>query len=290
MVTTGALLHGDAERFLRHNTFEHPLVLQLGGSEPEALARCATMAEQAGYQEVNINVGCPSDRVQSGRFGACLMAAPELVAECVGYMQRAVDIPVTVKTRIGIDDFDSAEFLLDFVEKTSQAGCRVFIIHARKAILSGLSPKENRTVPPLNYDRAYLVKETFPELTVVINGGVKTVEDVQKHWDKVDGVMIGREAYKNPYLLAEIEAALFNEPLKTRAAFVGEYMPYVSQQMSAGVSLTAMTRHLLGLFAGQVGARHWRRYISEHAHVSGAGVEVIEAALDATLSLQLQVK
>ncbi|ORU89964.1 MAG: tRNA dihydrouridine synthase DusA [Cycloclasticus sp. symbiont of Poecilosclerida sp. M] len=282
MVTTGALLHGESERFLRHDIFEYPLALQLGGSEPNALAQCAKLAEQAGFQEVNINVGCPSDRVQSGRFGACLMAEPGLVAQCVEKMQDAVDIPVTVKTRIGIDDFESADFLLKFIEKVSNAGCRVFIIHARKAILKGLSPKENRTVPPLNYGRAYLIKREFPELTVIVNGGIKTVADIEQHWAFADGVMIGREAYQNPYFLAELEQQLFHQALKKREAYLADYLPYVEQQLASGVALPAMTRHILGLFSAQMGGRHWRRHISENAHKESAGIEVIEAALAAT--------
>jgi tRNA-dihydrouridine synthase A len=281
MVTTGALLHGDSERFLLFDVSEPPLVLQLGGSEPAAMVECAKLAEQKGYQEVNINVGCPSDRVQNGLFGACLMSEPQLVAECVTEMKASVNIPITVKTRIGIDGFDSFDFLLEFVEIVSEAGCEMFIIHARKAILSGLSPKENRTIPPLNYDRAYQLKNTFPDLSIVVNGGIKSVDEISHHWENVDGVMIGREAYHNPFFLAEVEHQLFREPLVDRVAVLEKFMPYVEQQLTKGVALQSMSRHILGLFAGQAGGKHWRRYLSENARHKNAGPEVLTAALKA---------
>ncbi|MEO1889544.1 MAG: tRNA dihydrouridine(20/20a) synthase DusA [Cycloclasticus sp.] len=280
MVTTGALLHGDKQRFLMFDEFEQPLALQIGGSNPSEMAQCAEFAQQEGYQEVNINVGCPSDRVQNGRIGACLMSDPQLVAHCVSEMRDKVDIPVTVKTRIGIDDFDSVEFLLNFVDTVSKAGCETFIIHARKAILKGLSPKENRTVPPLNYDRAYLIKREFPHLSVVVNGGIKAVEDIQQHWNKLDGVMIGREAYHNPFFLAEIERQLFNEGALDREAILHEFIRYVDRQLTTGVSLQHMTRHILGLFAGQPGGKYWRRYLSENARHKNAGSDVLLAALE----------
>ncbi|MDF1688857.1 MAG: tRNA dihydrouridine(20/20a) synthase DusA [Cycloclasticus sp.] len=281
MVTTGALLHGDKQRWLAFDNVEQPLVLQLGGSNPKDMAACALFAQQAGYQEVNINVGCPSDRVQNGRIGACLMSEPELVAQCVSEMRERVDIPITVKTRIGIDDLDSAEFLLKFVETVAEAGCETFIIHARKAILSGLSPKENRTIPPLNYQRAYKVKKTFPALSIVVNGGIQTVSDIPQHWEQLDGVMIGRAAYHNPFLLADIEHQLFLQPLLDREKVLFDFIPYVEKQLILGVSLQSMTRHILGLFAGQPGGKHWRRYLSEQAREKNAGPEVLLQALAA---------
>jgi len=281
MLTTGALLNGDKKRLLAFDNVELPLALQLGGSNPEDMAACAQFAQQAGYQEVNINVGCPSDRVQNGRIGACLMAEPELVAQCVADMRERVDIPITVKTRIGIDDLDSAEFLMDFVGKVAEAGCETFIIHARKAILSGLSPKENRTIPPLNYQRAYQVKKTFPALSVVVNGGIQAVNEIPQHWDQLDGVMIGRAAYHNPFILAEIEHQLFSQPLLDREKVLFDFIPYVEKQLTLGVSLQSMTRHILGLFAGQPGGKHWRRYLSEHARANNAGPEVLLQALAA---------
>jgi tRNA-dihydrouridine synthase A len=281
MVTTGALLHGDKQRWLAFDNVEQPLVLQLGGSNPKDMAACALFAQQAGYQEVNINVGCPSDRVQNGRIGACLMSEPELVAQCVSEMRERVDIPITVKTRIGIDDLDSAEFLLKFVETVAEAGCETFIIHARKAILSGLSPKENRTIPPLNYQRAYKVKKTFPALSIVVNGGIQTVSDIPQHWEQLDGVMIGRAAYHNPFLLADIEHQLFLQPLIDREKVLFDFIPYVEKQLILGISLQSMTRHILGLFAGQPGGKHWRRYLSEQARAKNAGPEVLLQALAA---------
>ena len=281
MVTTGALLHGDKQRWLAFDNVEQPLVLQLGGSNPKDMAACALFAQQAGYQEVNINVGCPSDRVQNGRIGACLMSEPELVAQCVSEMRERVDIPITVKTRIGIDDLDSAEFLFKFVETVAEAGCETFIIHARKAILNGLSPKENRTIPPLNYQRAYKVKKTFPALSIVVNGGIQTVSDIPQHWEQLDGVMIGRAAYHNPFLLADIEHQLFLQPLLDREKVLFDFIPYVEKQLILGVSLQSMTRHILGLFAGQPGGKHWRRYLSEQARAKNAGPEVLLQALAA---------
>jgi tRNA-dihydrouridine synthase A len=283
MVTTGALLHGDKQRFLAFEDFEQPVALQLGGSNPHEMAQCAQFAQQAGYQEVNINVGCPSDRVQNGRIGACLMSEPQLVAQCVAEMRAKVDIPVTVKTRIGIDDFDSAEFLLGFVKTVYDAGCDTLIIHARKAILKGLSPKENRTIPELNYDRAYLLKREFPSLTVVVNGGIKTVADIEQHLNHLDGVMIGREAYHNPFFLTEVEQVLFQQEPISRVEVLDSFMPYVERQLSLGVPLQNITRHILGLFAGQAGGKHWRRYLSENARHKGAGSDVILAALDAMM-------
>jgi tRNA-dihydrouridine synthase A len=281
MVTTGALIHGNRERFLAHDAFEYPLALQLGGSEPEELAQCARMGEDAGYQEININIGCPSDRVQSGRFGACLMAEPELVAEGVAAMQKVVDIPVTVKTRLGIDDKDSYEFLTDFIDKVSAAGCEIFILHARNAWLKGLSPKENRDVPPLNYERVYQIKKDYPHLHIDINGGIKELDEATDHLQHVDGVMMGRAAYHNPYLLAEADKTIFgkDEPALSRREVIETMLPYIEQRMSEGRPLKSITRHLLGVFQGVPGARRWRRHLSENAHLPGAGIHTLKEAL-----------
>lgn len=279
MVTTGAILFGKGD-YLEYNEAEHPLALQLGGSDPQALAQCARIAEERGYDEVNLNVGCPSDRVQNGRFGACLMAEPQLVADCVNAMQQQVSIPVTVKTRIGIDEQDSYLFLTDFVGKVSEAGCNTFIIHARKAWLQGLSPKENREIPPLDYPRVYQLKRDFPALNISINGGVKRWEDIAEHLSQLDGVMVGREAYQNPYLLAEVDQRLFGSdkaPLN-RDEVVEAILPYVEQHLQSGGRLNHITRHLTGLYQGVAGGRSWRRYLSENAHKADAGIEVLLAA------------
>lgn len=281
MVTTGAIIHGKGD-FLKYSEEEHPVALQLGGSNPKDLVHCAKLAEERGYDEVNLNVGCPSDRVQNGRFGACLMAEPELVAECIAEMKSVVDIPVTVKTRIGIDDLDTYEFLTDFISTVSEkGGCEQFTIHARKAWLTGLSPKENREIPPLDYDRAYQIKRDFPNLVIAVNGGVKTLHDSLEHLNHLDGVMIGREAYQNPYMLAEVDKQLFGSeaPVKKRSQVVEEMYPYIEQQLANGSYLGHITRHMIGLFQSMPGARQWRRYISENAHKPGAGIEVVEAAL-----------
>ena len=284
MITTGALIHGDRQRFLEHHADEYPLAIQLGGSDADDLVTCAVIAEEAGYDEVNLNVGCPSDRVQSGRFGACLMAEPELVAEGVAKMSQRVDIPVTVKTRIGIDDKDSYEELTAFIDCVKQAGCNTFIIHARKAWLNGLSPKENREVPPLQYETVYQLKKDFPELEFVINGGFTTQDAIMEQYEHTDGVMIGRAAYQNPYLLAELEQVLFGTetPLPSRNEIMERFMDYIQQNLDTGVYLGHMTRHILGLFLGQPGARAYRRYISENAYKKGAGVDVIRVAMDKT--------
>ncbi|MCG5494673.1 tRNA dihydrouridine(20/20a) synthase DusA [Ectothiorhodospira variabilis] len=281
MVTTGALIHGDRERFLAFDPAEHPVALQLGASEPEDLARCAVMAQEAGYDEVNLNVGCPSDRVSSGRFGASLMREPERVADCVRAMGEAVDIPVTVKHRIGIDDLDSYEFLAGFVDKVASAGCQLFIVHARKAWLQGLSPKQNREIPPLCYERVHQLKADFPHLAIIINGGLTTLDACQTQLEHVDGVMVGREAYYNPGILADVDRLLYGEqgPVPTPHEVVERFVPYVEARLAEGVPLQAMTRHILGLFPGMPGARAWRRHISENAHRDGAGVEVILEAL-----------
>jgi tRNA-dihydrouridine synthase A len=258
------------------------VALQLGGSNPADLATCAKLAAERGYDEVNLNVGCPSDRVQNGRFGACLMAEPDLVAECVAAMREVADIPVTVKTRIGIDDQDSYEFLTKFVSTVSEkGGVDQFTIHARKAWLSGLSPKENREIPPLDYPRAYQIKKDFPHLNMAVNGGVKTLEESLEHLQHLDGVMIGREAYQNPYILAQVDQLIFglDTPVKKRKQVVEEMYPYIERQLSNGSYLGHISRHMIGLFQAMPGARQWRRYISENAHKKGAGIEVLETAL-----------
>lgn len=285
MVTTGALIHGDYRRFLAFDSAEHPLALQLGGSEPEKLAQCARMGEDFGYDEINLNVGCPSDRVKSGKFGACLMLSPELVADCVAAMSAAVKIPVTVKCRIGVDDQDSYEQLCAFIQKISQAGCQVFIIHARKAWLNGLSPKENREIPPLRYDVVRQIKQDFPQLSIIINGGIKTVAEIEEHLQSVDGVMIGREAYSNPYFLAEIEKKFFSHTndLPAREKIIEQFIPYIEEQLRNQVKLSSITRHVLGLYMGQKGARLWRRTISENAHKPGANASLLKEALAAIL-------
>jgi len=281
MVTTGALVHGDKDRYLQFNKEEHPVALQLGGSDPKAMADCAKMTEDFGYDEVNINVGCPSDRVQNGAFGACLMAEPDLVAENVSKMQNVVDIPVTVKNRIAIDEMDEYECLPNFLETVSQAGCKTFIIHARKAWLKGLSPKQNRDVPPLNYELVYQMKRDFPDLEIIINGGIKTLEQSEEHLKHIDGVMIGREAYHNPFMMNEVDQRLYGEAVDERTSFeiLDKYIEYMQKQMDEGVYLKHMSRHLLGLFIGQPGAKAWRRHISENAHKEGAGIEVIQQAV-----------
>ncbi|WP_335912773.1 MULTISPECIES: tRNA dihydrouridine(20/20a) synthase DusA [Shewanella] len=276
MVTTGAILHGKGD-YLAYNQEEHPLALQLGGSNVEDLARCAEIAQQRGYDEVNLNVGCPSDRVQNGRFGACLMEEPELVAHCVDAMRQKVDIPVTVKTRIGIDDKDSYEFLCDFITKVSAAGCDTFIIHARKAWLQGLSPKENREIPPLDYPRVYQLKQDFPGLHISINGGIKSFEEMHAHLAQLDGVMVGREAYQNPYLLAEVDQKIFglDSQVMSRDQVVDAMLPYVEAHLQSGGRLNHISRHMTGLYQGIPGSRSWRRHLSENAHKPGAGIEVL---------------
>ncbi len=281
MVTTGAVLHGDRERLLGFDAVEHPLALQLGGSEPAELAACARIAADLGYDEVNLNVGCPSDRVQSGRFGACLMREPELVADCMAAMAAAVDLPVTVKCRIGVDDQDPEHSLYRLVDLCAAAGVTVFNVHARKAWLSGLSPKENRDVPPLDHALVHRLKADRPQLTIVLNGGVPSLEAAAEHLAAgVDGVMLGRAAYHDPGLLGRADAALWGDDgVVEPEAAVEAYLPYVAARLAEGVRLPAMTRHMLGLFAGRPGARAWRRVMTVDATRTGAGVEVIERAL-----------
>ncbi len=280
MMTTGALLRGDATRLLAFDPAEHPVAAQLGGSEPGALAACARRVEAAGYDEVNLNLGCPSDRVRSGRFGACLMAEPERVAECVAAMKQAVALPVTVKCRIGIDHDDSYTSLRRFVRRCSEAGADAIIVHARKAWLQGLSPKENREIPPLRYDRVLRLKRDHPSLTLCINGGITTLAEAQGFLATLDGVMIGREAYHNPWLLVEADRLIFDDPhpLPSRHEVLEGLTPLVERELARGTRLNRITRHILGLFHGQPGARAWRRWLSEHAHLPEAGMEVIREA------------
>lgn len=286
MVVTGAILFGDKGRHLDFDAIEHPLALQLGGSDPADLARCARIAQEWGYDEVNLNVGCPSDRVSAGRFGACLMAEPALVADCVRAMRDATALPVTVKHRIGIDDLDSHDDLRRFIDSVAGAGCRTFIIHARKAWLQGLSPKQNREIPPLRHDIVHRIKAEYPHLTIVLNGGLKTIAECADHLsapeNAVDGCMIGRAAYETPYMLAEADSVLFGAamPPPTRRQVVERFLPYVQARLDDGTPLNRMTRHILGLYQGCPGARSWRRHLSENAHLPGAGVEVIETALE----------
>ncbi|MCK0751444.1 tRNA dihydrouridine(20/20a) synthase DusA [Chromohalobacter japonicus] len=282
MVTTGAILHGSPrERFLGYSDVEHPVALQLGGSDPAALAECAAIAEAWGYDEVNLNVGCPSDRVQNNLIGACLMEHPDKVAAAVSAMQAATSIPVTVKCRIGIDDQDEDADLAYFIERVADAGCEVFTVHARKAWLEGLSPKENRDVPPLNYPRVHRLKAQHPDLHIGINGGIKTLDECRAQLDLVDSVMIGREAYQNPWLLADVDAAIYGgaSPVRSRHAAARAFRPYIAERLTAGAKLNHVTRHLLGLFQGCPGGRQFRRYLSENAHRAGAGLEVFDEAL-----------
>ncbi len=281
MITTGALIHGDRARFLRFDPAEHPVALQLGGADPAGLARCAEFGQQAGYDEINLNCGCPSDRVQEAQFGACLMKDPARVAASVAAMRKAVDLPVTVKCRIGVDDSEEYAFLRQFIETVAAAGCGTFVVHARKAWLSGLSPKENREVPPLRYDTVYRLKQEFPGLRIVLNGGIRTLEACDEHLRHVDGVMLGREAYENPWLLADADRRLFAEapPVASREQALRRMLPYVERELADGTPLAHITRHVLGLYRGQPGGRAFRRVISQQACKPGAGVEVLEAAL-----------
>lgn len=283
MVVANAILRGDRDYLLGFGPTEHPVALQLGGSDPDALARAATIGQQYGYDEVNLNVGCPSDRVQNATFGACLMAKPALVAECIRAMRASVQIPVTVKTRIGIDDQDDYAFLREFIEQVAAAGCDVFIIHARKAILRGLSPKENREIPPLVYERAWQVKRDYPQLTIVVNGGLRTVPQVAEQWQHVDGVMLGREAYHNPYVLSALHRAAWDDGFHAPEPeqVVATMQDYAAVQISRGVPLRAITRHMLGMFNGRSGARTWRRTLSEGVNRGATSPTLMAEALRA---------
>lgn len=283
MVTTGALLHGDVDRHLRFDVAEQPVALQLGGSEPADLARSAKLGEQWGYDEINLNCGCPSPRVQRGAFGACLMLEPQLVADCVKAMQDAVSIPVTVKCRIGVDDTEDYAFLHHFTETLMEAGCQTLIVHARKAWLKGLSPKQNREIPPLRYELVHQLKAEFPNLTVVTNGGLRSLDAAERELTQVDGVMLGREAYENPWLLAEIDHRLFGDApsSRTREDVLRSMYPYIEQELAAGTRLSHITRHLMGLYKGEPGGKQFRRTLTEQARQPDAGLHTLEAALRA---------
>jgi len=287
MVTTGALIHGDRERFMQFRAEETPIALQLGGSDPKDLARCAGWAEDWGYDEINLNCGCPSDRVQNGAFGACLMGDPETVRDCVDAMRDACDIDVTVKHRIGIDHMETYDELCHFVGTVAEGGSQVFIVHARKAWLKGLSPKENGEVPPLNYPWVYRLKKDFPMLTVVINGGIETLDDCDTHLAQLDGVMIGRSAYHNPWILAEVDRRVFSKKGKVRHRedVIETILPYVEEELAKGARLNQITRHLLGLYQEVPGAKRYRRLLSEQAHRPGAGADVLRAAVNEVAQL-----
>lgn len=282
MVHANAVIHGDRERLLGYDRVEHPLALQLGGSEPTALAEAARIAADWGYDEVNLNCGCPSDRVQAGRFGACLMREPELVAECVAAMVAAVDIPVTVKCRLGVDEDNDYALFAGFVDRQVQAGAAMVVVHARNAWLKGLSPKENREIPPLRYDWAYRLKQERPELPVVLNGGIASVQAAQQHMQQLDGVMLGRAAYHDPYVLHALDCAQTGQPLQGREELLLALRPYVEAQLGRGLALKHITRHLLGLFHGQPGGRGFRQVLSEGAHRAGADWQLLEQALQVT--------
>jgi len=280
MVVARAICHGDQARLLEFAAAEHPLALQLGGSEPAVLAAAAVAGAARGYDEINLNIGCPSDRVQSGQFGACLMSNPELVAECVRAIRHEVSLPVTIKTRIGIDDHESYEFLRAFVDELVAAGVTTFIVHARKAILAGLSPAENRSIPPLQYSKVYRLKQDYPELHISINGGIRTTADAVAHLQHVDGVMIGRQAYADPFWLGELHQAVFGSgQVQSRHEIVRQMADYADKALASGARLHHVTRHLLGLYAGQPGARAWRRYLSEGANKPGAGPDLLLSSL-----------
>ena len=281
MINCGALIHGNKASFLRYDNSEHPLALQLGGSDPAQLSQCTIFAAELGYDEVNLNVGCPSDRVQAGKFGACLMKEPHIVAQCIDAMRQSGNIEVSVKCRIGVDDFDSYDWLHGFIETVSSAGCNIFIIHARKAWLKGLSPKQNRSIPPLCYKTVHNIKRDFPHLKIIINGGLSTLESSLEQLQFTDGVMLGREAYSNPFLLAEVDHQFYGEEKnsKTRKDILESFYPYIERQLVEGVKLSNISRHIVGLFQGQAGARRYRRYISENAFKPGAGIEVLQKAV-----------
>ena len=286
MVTSKALLHGNRASLLRFNSEEHPVVLQVGGSDPDEMVNAANLAQEAGYDEVNINVGCPSDRVQSGAFGACLMKRPEIVAECVRQMNKSVDLPVTVKVRTGVDDADSYDQLKDFIRNVNEAGCSTFVVHARKAWLKGLSPKQNRDIPPLDYDRVYQLKQDFPKLQIIINGGITSVEQVMRHLQYVDGVMLGREITRNPWLLADLQHLIIQNgsELPQRSDVQKIYALYIKQELQSGTSMHALVKPLFGLYCGQQGAKSWRRMLADVAQKRSAYIDDL-AEIVATFSL-----
>ncbi len=283
MLTAGALIHGDRERFLRFDESEHPIALQLGGSDPIEMAQSAKWGEQAGYDEININVGCPSDRVQAGRFGVCLMREPALIAECVTAMRNQVNIPITVKCRIGVDHDDSYDFLCHFVDSIKQAGCETLIVHARKAWLKGLNPKQNREVPKLDYQRIYQLKIDNPNMNIVINGGINTIEDIKLHLKHVDGVMIGRQAYKHPEFLLNVDKEIYGQANSKQPSMndvIHEYAMYVEKNIKQGIPLKSMAKHILNLYQGIPGAKKWRRHLSENMHKPDVGVDLIYQGLE----------
>jgi tRNA-dihydrouridine synthase A len=279
-------------RFLDYNEIEHPIALQLGGSDPQQLATCCKIAEQWGYDEVNLNAGCPSDRVSAGRFGACLMAEPDLVADCIKAMQDATSLPITIKHRIGIDDLDSYAHLTNFVDKVAQTGCNTFIVHARKAWLSGLSPKQNREVPPLRHDVVYQIKKDFPDLEIILNGEVKSLKDAKTHLENLDGVMIGRAAYETPYMMAGADQMIFGDesPLIDRFSALEAFLPYIEEQLSKDVFLRHMAKHLFGLFQGIRGAKAWRRSLGENMLKDDAKISVITDAVDQIINAQAEAQ
>ena len=279
MITTGALLHGPKQRLLRFHTAEHPVAIQLGGSEPDQMAQCARMATDQGYDEVNVNVGCPSPRVQRGAFGACLMKEPDLVADIVATMTAATTVPITVKCRLGVDDLDNQDALERFVAAVADAGCSTLYLHARRALLTGLSPAQNRQIPPLQYDRAYRIKEAFPALTVIVNGGINDSAAARTHLNHLDGVMIGRQAYQQPMFINELAVALLGERPTTPFEVMQGYIDYMDRELSAGTRLADMTRHCLGLFAGMPGARHFRRLLSDHKRLAANDLSLVDEAL-----------
>ena len=280
MITTGALIHGDRDRWLLLHKDENPVALQLGGSKPNEMAKCAELADRYHFDEVNINVGCPSDRVQAGKFGACLMLEPETVVECIKAIQQAANVEVTVKTRIGVDQQDQYAFLKNFVEQIASTGCKTVIVHARKAVLSGLTPRQNRSIPPLHYEYVYRLKQDYPSLIIIINGGIKTKQEITEHLQHVDGVMLGREAYDNPYMLSEIDEFIYAETNKalTRFEVLEKYKAYIQIELAKGIPLKIPAQHIFGLFNGLPGARLWRRYLSENIYAKDADVEVISEA------------
>jgi len=282
MVTADAVIHGDRGRLLGFSEIEHPLALQLGGSDPTKLAEAARIGAELGYDEINLNVGCPSDRVQEGRFGACLMSEPDLVGACIAAMRANQPVPVTVKCRIGIDDQDEEEDLRHFIEAVARAGCETFVVHARKAWLKGLSPKENREVPPLDYGRVYRLKAAYPELTIVLNGGIESIEQARTHLDHVDGVMLGRAAYQTPAILADVDRVIFGAETEspTRASALAAMLPYVQQHLDRGGRLSNITRHVLGLYHGQPRGKTFRRHLSEGGNEASANADVLRAALE----------
>jgi len=288
MVTSGALIHGDIARHLQFSPAEHPVALQLGGSDPVELVRCARLGQEYGYDEVNLNCGCPSERVQHGAFGACLMAEPRLVADCIKAMQDALAVSVTVKHRLGIDSIEDFDFVRRFVETVAAAGCRTFLVHSRNAVLKGLSPKDNRSVPPLKYAYVYRLKEEFPELEIVLNGGVETLQAIEQHLQLVNGVMLGRAAYHDPYVLASAEANLFGNPLPSRTRIAQAMFDYASDEVARGTSLRAIARHMLGLYHGQPNARLWRRMLSDAGMLSTNRPELLLQAVHATETAQLE--